>query len=686
MLGSLSLLAATPFAFRSFSPSSNNNRSLSSGTNHQIAKQLATESGRGSQKLLRRHVFPGYRRVSYGSPISAVMIDDSSTITTSEENTQNIGILDIDSALRPFKDHFQYRIKKFVDQKNLFENYEGGLEEFAKGYLRFGFNREEDGIVYREWAPAAQEAQVVGDFNGWDGSNHKMEKNEFGVWSIKIPDSEGNPAIPHNSRVKFRFKHGDGVWVDRIPAWIKYAIVDLTRFGAPYDGVHWDPPPSERYEFKYPRPPKPKLIEYFSEATDVDAVVYLMLANSLINNILPDATVIAEDVSGMPGLGRPVSEGGIGFDYRLAMAIPDKWIDYLKNKNDEEWSMMDLSCSLTNRRYTEKCISYAESHDQSIVGDKTIAFFLMDKEMYSGMSCLTDASPTIDRGIALHKMIHFITMALGGEGYLNFMGNEFGHPEWIDFPREGNGWSYEKCRRQWTLVDTDHLRYKIVSCTDEENKVIVFERGDLVFVFNFHPENTYDGYKVGCDLPGKYRVALDSDAWEFGGHGRVGHDVDHFTSPEGIPGVPETNFNNRPNSFKVLSPARTCVAYYRFPTLYGIMDIESPPVSTVYYKVDESVEETNGINVISVSETLEMDASKQKNAEESAILVDHGDKENPQETNDRDTASFNEELQKDGAKQESIEEPAASVLDKKIVGSKLDEPEVEEMEDRTPDD
>ena len=184
-------------------------------------------------------------------------------------------------------------------------------------------------------------------------------------------------------------------------------------------------------------------------------------------------------------------------------------------------------------------------------------------------------------------MIHFFTMALGGEGYLNFMGNEFGHPEWIDFPREGNNWSYDKCRRQWNLADSEHLRYKfmsafdramnsldekfsflasgkqIVSSTDEDNKVVVFERGDLVFVFNFHPENTYEGYKVGCDLPGKYRVALDSDAWDFGGHGRVGHDVDHFTSPEGIPGVPETNFNGRPNSFKVLSPARTCVAYYR---------------------------------------------------------------------------------------------------------------------------
>ncbi|XWS26006.1 hypothetical protein CRYUN_Cryun27aG0116700 [Craigia yunnanensis] len=869
MLGSLGILA-TPSAIGSFSPSSNKTRTLCSTTNHRISKQLAADFRRGSQKLLRRHVFsynPVYGRVSYGSPISAVMIEDSSTMTTSEEDTENIGILGVDSSLQPFKDHFQYRIKKYVDQKNLLEKHEGGLEEFAKGYLKFGFNREEDGIVYREWAPAAQEAEVIGDFNGWDGSNHKMEKNQFGVWSIKIPDSEGNPAIPHNSRVKFRFKHGDGVWVDRIPAWVKYATVDNTRFGAPYDGVHWDPPPSGRYEFKYPRPPKPKapriyeahvgissseprinsyrefaddvlprvqknnyntvqlmavmehsyyasfgyhvtnffavssrsgtpedlkyLIDkahslglqvlmdvvhshtsnnvtdglngfdvgqssqnsyfhtgergfhklwdsrlfnygnwevlrfllsnlrwwleefefdgfrfdgvtsmlyhhqgintaftgnynqYFSEATDVDAVVYLMLANSLIHSILPDATVIAEDVSGMPGLGRPVSEGGIGFDYCLAMAIPDKWIDYLKNKNDEEWSMKDLSWSLTNRRHTEKCISYAESHDQSIVGDKTVAFYLMDKEMFSGMSCLTDASPTVERGIALHKMIHFITMALGGEGYLNFIGNEFGHPEWIDFPREGNGWSYEKCRRQWNLVDTDHLRYKflnafdramnaldekfsflsstkqIVSSTDEENKVIVFERGDLVFVFNFHPENAYDGYKVGCDLPGKYRVALDSDALEFGGHGRVGHDVDHFTSSEGIPGVPETNFNNRPNSFKVLSPGRTCV---------------------IYYRVEESPEETNDGNLGSANETLQVDASKQENVEEPAIVVDHRAEENPGETN----ASVNEKLPIDRAKQENIEEPA-SVLDKKIAASKLDDPEVEETKDETSD-
>ncbi|KAG5613596.1 hypothetical protein H5410_024877 [Solanum commersonii] len=374
--------------------------------------------------------------------------------------------------------------------------------------------------------------------------------------------------------------------------------------------------------------------EYFSEATDVDAVVYLMLANNLIHKIFPDATVIAEDVSGMPGLGRPVSEGGIGFDYRLAMAIPDKWIDYLKNKNDEDWSMKEVTSSLTNRRYTEKCIAYAESHDQSIVGDKTIAFLLMDKEMYSGMSCLTDASPVVDRGIALHKMIHFFTMALGGEGYLNFMGNEFGHPEWIDFPREGNNWSYDKCRRQWNLVDSEHLRYKfmnafdramnsldekfsflasgkqIVSSMDDENKVVVFERGDLVFVFNFHPNNTYEGYKVGCDLPGKYRVALDSDAWEFGGHGRAGHDVDHFTSPEGIPGVPETNFNGRPNSFKVLSPARTCVAYYRVDERMSETEVYQTDISSELLPTanieesDEKLKDSLSTNISNVDERM----------------------------------------------------------------------------------
>ncbi|KAF7140267.1 hypothetical protein RHSIM_Rhsim06G0006900 [Rhododendron simsii] len=808
MYGSLGLLS-TPCVVGSLAPFNSKDSAKDSSHSRYLTTQHTIGFMAGSCKLLGKFISPlkvrSNGRADHSSIISAVLTDDNSTMTIEDDN-EKIGLFSIDPGLEPFKDHFRYRLKRYEDQKKLIEKYEGSLEEFAQGYLKFGFYREEDGIVYREWAPAAQEAQVVGDFNGWNGSNHCMEKNEFGVWSIKIPDSGGNPAIPHNSLVKFRYKHGDGIWVDRIPAWIKYATVDPTKFGAPYDGVYWDPPPLERYQFKFPRPPKPKapriyevhvgmssseprinsyrefaddilpriqannyntiqlmavmehsyygsfgyhvtnffavssrsgtpedlkyLIDkahslglqvlmdvvhshasnnvtdglngfdvgqnsqesyfhtgdhgyhklwdsrlfnyanwevlrfllsnlrwwmdeykfdgfrfdgvtsmlyhhhginmtftgnyndYFSEETDVDAIVFLMLANCLVHNVLPDATVVAEDVSGMPGLGRPVSEGGVGFDYRLAMGIPDKWIDYVKNKSDQEWSMQEISWSLTNRRYSEKCIAYAESHDQAIVGDKTIAFLLMDKEMYTGMSSLVDASPTVERGVALHKMIHFLTMALGGEGYLNFMGNEFGHPDWIDFPREGNGWSYDKCRRQWDLVDSDHLRYKfmnafnramnaldekysfiastkqIVSSTSEDDKVIVFERGNLVFVFNFHPENTYDGYKVGCDLPGKYRVALDSDALEFGGHGRVGHDVDHFTSPEGIPGVPETNFNNRPNSFKVLSPARTCV---------------------VYHRVEEDLEKNDQSDMASVSESAATDVmARDERVKESA--------------------------------------------------------------------
>jgi 1,4-alpha-glucan branching enzyme len=418
------------------------------------------------------------------------------------------------------------------------------------------------------------EAELIGDFNNWNGVNHRMKKDEFGVWSIKIPHVNGKPGIPHNSKVKFHFSLGGGVWVDRIPAWIRYATVDASKFGAPYDGVHWDPPAGERYTspalthpkkaikhvieswyllpyryvFKHPRPPKPhapriyeahvgmsgekpavstyrefadnvlprirannyntvqlmaimehsyyasfgyhvtnffavssrsgtpedlkylvdkahslglrvlmdvvhshasnnvtdglngydvgqstqesyfhtgdrgyhklwdsrlfnyanwevlrfllsnlrywmdefkfdgfrfdgvssmlyhhhginmgftgNYKEYFSLDTDVDAVVYMMLANHLMHKLLPEATVVAEDVSGMPAICRPVNEGGVGFDYRLAMAIPDRWIDYLKNKDDSAWSMGEILNTLTNRRYTEKCIAYAESHDQ----------------------------------------------------------------------------------------------------------------------------------------------------------------------------------------------------------------------------------------------------------------------------------------------------------------------------------
>ena len=306
--------------------------------------------------------------------------------------------------------------------------------------------------------------------------------------------------------------------------------------------------------------------DYFNDLADRDAICYLTLANQFLHETYPFIITIAEDVSGMPGLCRPVREGGIGFDYRLAMSIPDMWIKLLKESVcDMMWNMGDICHTLSNRRYREKTIAYAESHDQALVGDKTLAFWLMDKEMYTNMSDLSPFTPTVDRGIALHKMIRLVTCGLGGEGYLTFMGNEFGHPEWLDFPRKGNNESYHYCRRQYNLADNDLLRYKYlekfdgemmkvekscgwldanpgyVSMKHEEDKLIVFERNNLIFVFNFHPMKSLADYELGVnstrntadytvpvDGPStnatdkrRYKLVLDSDEKRFGGHGRV---------------------------------------------------------------------------------------------------------------------------------------------------------------------
>jgi 1,4-alpha-glucan branching enzyme len=137
--------------------------------------------------------------------------------------------------------------------------------------------------------------------------------------------------------------------------------------------------------------------------------------------------------------------------------------------------MGDICFTLTNRRWKEPTIAYSESHDQALVGDKTLAFWLMDQEMYTNMSDLSPRTPVIERGMALHKMIRLISHGLGGEGYLNFMGNEFGHPEWLDFPREGNdsrydrvfNTSYHYARRQYNLIDDRMLRYKYLYAFDK---------------------------------------------------------------------------------------------------------------------------------------------------------------------------------------------------------------------------
>ncbi|KAJ7560749.1 hypothetical protein O6H91_04G144000 [Diphasiastrum complanatum] len=558
-------------------------------------------------------------------------------------------IFEIDSHLKPYKEHLVYRYKEYKKKRNLIEEYEGGLEAFSKGFEKFGFNRSSVGITYREWAPGAKWASLIGDFNNWNPNADVMKKDKFGVWEVFLPNqADGSPAIPHGSRVKIHMNTPSG-WKDSIPAWIKFAVQAPGEI--PYNGIYYDPPDNEKYKFQHKSPRRPDSLriyeahvgmsstepkvnsyvefrddvlprikrlgynavqlmaiqehayygsfgyhvtnffavssrcgtpddlkslidrahelglfvlmdvvhshasnnvldglnmfdgtdshyfhsgargyhwmwdsrlfdygswevlrfllsnlrwwveeyhfdgfrfdgitsmmythhglqmtftgsygEYFGLATDVDAVVYLMLANDLLHGLYSQHVTVAEDVSGMPTLCRPVHEGGIGFDYRLQMAIADKWIELLSKKKDEEWDMGNIIFTLTNRRWSEKCIAYAESHDQALVGDKTLAFWLMDKDMYDKMALDGPSTPRVDRGIALHKMIRLITMALGGEGYLNFMGNEFGHPEWIDFPRgdqvlpngkfvPGNGGSYDKCRRRFDLGDAEFLRY-----------------------------------------------------------------------------------------------------------------------------------------------------------------------------------------------------------------------------------
>ncbi|KAF7016639.1 hypothetical protein CFC21_030196 [Triticum aestivum] len=675
-------------------------------------------------------------------------------------------IYEIDPTLRDFKYHLEYRYSLYRRIRSDIDEHEGGMDVFSRGYEKFGFMRSAEGITYREWAPGADSAALVGDFNNWDPNADHMSKNDLGVWEIFLPNNaDGSPPIPHGSRVKVRMDTPSGI-KDSIPAWIKYSV--QTPGDIPYNGIYYDPPEEEKYVFKHPQPKRPKSLriyethvgmsspepkintyanfrdevlprikrlgynavqimaiqehsyygsfgyhvtnffapssrfgspedlkslidrahelglvvlmdvvhshasnntldglngfdgtdthyfhggsrghhwmwdsrvfnygnkevirfllsnarwwleeykfdgfrfdgatsmmythhglqvtftgsyhEYFGFATDVDAVVYLMLMNDLIHGFYPEAVTIGEDVSGMPTFALPVQVGGVGFDYRLHMAVADKWIELLKG-NDEAWEMGNIVHTLTNRRWLEKCVTYAESHDQALVGDKTIAFWLMDKDMYDFMALNGPSTPNIDRGIALHKMIRLITMGLGGEGYLNFMGNEFGHPEWIDFPRgpqvlpsgkfiPGNNNSYDKCRRRFDLGDAEFLRYhgmqqfdqamqhleekygfmtsdhQYVSRKHEEDKVIVFEKGDLVFVFNFHWSSSYFDYRVGCLKPGKYKVVLDSDAGLFGGFGRIHHTAEHFTS--------DCQHDNRPHSFSVYTPSRTCVVY-----------------------------------------------------------------------------------------------------------------------------
>jgi 1,4-alpha-glucan branching enzyme len=379
----------------------------------------------------------------------------------------------------------------------------------------------------------ANTVEGLGRFDGTDYQYfHQGPRGHHHAWDSRCFDY-GKPEVIHfllsNCRYWLDAFHVDGFRFDGITSML-YTHHGLERAFGGYD-------------------------DYFGEAVDEDALAYLALANDVIHAVRPDALTVAEDISGMPGLALPLADGGAGFDYRFSMGVPDYWIRLVKETPDEDWPMGHLWHELTNRRREERTISYAESHDQALVGDKTLMFRLADAAMYDHMAA-DDPDLTVDRAMALHKMIRLATLATAGHGYLNFMGNEFGHPDWIDFPREGNAWSYRYARRQWHLVDDPGLKYHRLAEFDRQ-MIDLFTRGDLlatdqpelqwnhdgdnilafmragwVFAFNFHPVRSFPHYGLPAP-PGSYRLTLDTDALQFGGHGRLTPDQRHDTLEDG---------------------------------------------------------------------------------------------------------------------------------------------------------
>lgn len=648
-----------------------------------------------------------------------------------------------DPWLAPHKEAIARRMTRFTEEKNAILAYAKTLPAHATGHKYAGvhFNAAANSWIVREWAPAAKEIFLIGDFNGWDRGSHPMERIPGGMWQLRLPAG----TLQHGQRIKLHVHGADGSRRDRIPACINRVVQDTTthdfagqlwhppatyawqhsfdpstlgapriyeahtgiageeprvhtyrefadqvlpriaalgynvvqlmavqehpyygsfgyhvssffaassRFGTPEDlkylidtahgagiavlldivhshavknmaeglndfdgsghqyfkpGAEGDHPQWDSKCFNYGKPEVRQFLlsnvrywleefrfdgfrfdgvtsmlyhshgdksfesyaDYFGEDADEDAILYLQLATSLAREIKPGVILVAEDMSGMPGLCRPVADGGVGFTHRLAMGIPDYWIKLLKHSRDEDWNLDEMWGTLANRRRGEATICYAESHDQALVGDKTLAFWLMDQAMYWHMG-KDDPDSVVDRGMALHKMIRLVTLTLGGEGWLNFIGNEFGHPEWLDFPREGNGWSFHYCRRQWSLADHPELKYQYLSAFDHalmelagnyhileadpaqslhmnhEPKVMVAERNNLIFVFNFSVATSLFDYPVKVPT-GTYRVVLDTDAPEFGGHNRVNHQVEHHAGEDGV--------------MKVYSPARTGLVF-----------------------------------------------------------------------------------------------------------------------------
>ena len=374
------------------------------------------------------------------------------------------------------------------------------------------------------------QAEGLADFDGSGGLYfHAGPRGEHPGWDSKLFDY-GRPEVQQfllsNLRYWLEELHFDGFRFDGVTSMLYHHHGEGVAFSS--------------YE------------QYFGPEADEDAILYLQLATTLAHELKPAALLIAEDMSGLPGLCRPLAEGGVGFDYRLAMGIPDYWIKLLKHVRDEDWNLGDLWHALSNRRPGEKTVAYAESHDQALVGDKTLAHWLLDRNIYEHMR-RDDPDPATARGIALHKMIRLSTLAAGGEAYLSFIGNEFGHPEWVDFPRAGNGGSYHFARRQWSLADNPDLQYGYLLAfdramlqlaatrhvlaarpprllhIDDVNQALIFERGGLVFLFNFHVERSIFDYQLSVPAAGRYQSLLNSDRPEFGGFNRLDDSLTYDT-------------------------------------------------------------------------------------------------------------------------------------------------------------
>ncbi len=446
----------------------------------------------------------------------------------------------------PYYGSFGYQVSSFFAVSSRF-----GKSKDLKELIK---QAHKNGIAVLLDVVHSHAVKNTGDgLNEFDGSAyqyfHEGSKGEHPAWDTKL------------------FNYGKNEVIHFLLSNLKYYL-EVFHF----DGFRFDGVTSMLYNDHGLGSSFTNYYMYFSDNTDNDAVTYLMLANELIHKYNKNAITIAEDMSGMPGMCLPINIGGIGFDYRLSMGVPDLWIKLIKEYSDDTLDIAKLYYELIMRRNKEKNIGYSESHDQALVGDKTIMFRLCDAEMYWKMSKNTE-SLIIERGIALHKMIRLVTASLAGEGYLNFMGNEFGHPEWIDFPREGNGYSYHYCRRQWSLAENKDLKYHYLKDFDkamiaflqnedvlkcfasssyihQDDKILSYTKKDLVFVFNFNPTKSFEGYFIPTKKSGNYKVILNTDNADFGGFNRIDESY-----------IYKTQKINKQNGIKCYLPNRTCLVF-----------------------------------------------------------------------------------------------------------------------------